>query len=233
MNLTAVLTGALTGQTPAWLSRVARLFWVLVAGSSIGLSLYYLPESFAFAQTICPPAGCDGDLGSLTVESAALLARWQITPERFAVITTGVSLLIALVFCAVGILLFLRAQGRIAWFLSLALVLYGTLPLGAGAEPQNAVIFFLYSTYNYLLFVSLILGFYLFPNGRFVPGWSQWVALALFVTEFFYSYFPDAPFSPHNIFPPLELAIWVGALALIPLAQIYRYWRVSTRVERQ
>jgi len=237
LNLTAVLTGALTGaltgRAPTWLNYLARSFWVLIAGSSIGLSLYFLPQSFAFAQTVCPPVGCDGDLGNLTVESAALLGRWQITPARFAVITTGISLLIALVFCAVGLLIFLRAQGRIAYFLSLALVLYGTLPLGAGAEPQNAAVFFLYSTYNYLLFVSLVLGFYLFPNGRFVPAWSRWIALALFVTEFFYSYFPDAPFSPHNIFPPLELAIWVGALALIPLAQIYRYWRVSSRVERQ
>jgi hypothetical protein len=188
----------------AW---VARLFWVVVAASSIGLNLYYLPESFVYEMTVCPPAGCDDNLGGLTVASAALLAQWQITPERLALVATGVSLLVALVCCAVGILIFVRAQGSSAYFLSLALVLYGTMPLGAGADDSNFAVFLLFSTYNYVLFVSLILGFYLFPNGRFVPGWSKWVALALFVTEFFYSYFPDAPFSPHNFYPPLELTI--------------------------
>ncbi len=212
---------------------VARLFWIAIAASSIGLSLYYLPASFAFETTVCPPAGCADGIGALTAESAARLAQFQITPQQFGLISTGISLLTAIVFCAVGLLIFVRGQGRIAYLLALALVLYGTMPLSAGAESGNPVVSLLFSTYNYLLFVSLVLGFYLFPNGRFVPGWSQWVALALFVTEFFYSYFPNAPFSPHNFFPPLELAIWVGALVLIPVAQIYRYWRVSTRVERQ
>lgn len=212
---------------------IARLLWVLTAAGSLGISLYFLPATFAYEASVCSGPACTDELGVLTAESIAALARFHLTPQQFAVLSVGVSLFSALVFAAVGVLIFVRARGRIAYFLSLALVLYGSQPLGAGVESSSPILFLLFSTYNYLLFVSLILGFYLFPNGRFVPSWSIWPALALFVTEFFYSYFPTAPFSPHNIFPPLELAIWVGALALIPLAQIYRYWRVSTRVERQ
>ena len=215
------------------LERFARLVWIAVAASSIVITLYFLPATYAYERAICPAAGCGDEFGSLTPQAAAAYLHYGITPDRFAALSIGITLFSSAVFCAVAILIFVRARGRIAYLLSLALVLYGSLALSAGIDSSEPVQFLLYSTYNYLLFVSLILGFYLFPNGRFVPGWSRWVALALFVTEFFYSYFPDAPFSPHNLFPPLEFTIWVGALALIPIAQAYRYWRVSKTVERQ
>ena len=212
---------------------IARLAWIIIAASSIGLTLYHLPATYAYERTLCPATGCGDEFGILTPQAAAVYLQYGITPDRFAALSIGITLFSSAVFCAVAILIFVHARGRIAYLISLALVLYGSLTLSSGIDPNDPVLFLLYSTYSFLLFVSLILGFYLFPNGRFVPGWSRWVALALFVTEFFYSYFPDAPFSPHNFLPPLEFSIWVGALALIPMAQAYRYWRVSNTVERQ
>lgn len=224
-----------TGQsiTPIqkWRRKLARAAWLLIAAVTMIVILLSTPDLYRWGQTMCSSPMCEEDLTALTPAGAAFLATAGVSLQSYALLTTALYLASALVFCGVATLIFLRSSDRIAYLVSLALLLIGgqyffTL-------NTNSYWFLLNATHNYLLFVTLILGFYLFPSGRFVPNWSRWVAMALFVTEFFYSYFPDAPFSPHNFFPPLEMTIWVGALLLIPVTQFYRFIVVSTPVERQ
>jgi hypothetical protein len=86
---------------------------------------------------------------------------------------------------------------------------------------------------NVLGFPSLILFFLLFPTGRFVPRWTRWLAVGFAVLYELAAFFPGSSFSFLN---------WPGLLAgLVPLvafgsvvfAQVYRYRRVSTPIERQ
>jgi hypothetical protein len=87
------------------------------------------------------------------------------------------------------------------------------------------------SIVSFLGNTSLVLFFYLFPDGRFVPRWTRALAVAFVIgqiDEYFFpsSFLPDIP-------DPLNTAVVVGLLASIVYAQVYRYRWVSGPVERQ
>jgi len=88
--------------------------------------------------------------------------------------------------------------------------------------------------------VLLVLGLYLFPNGRFVPRWTRWPALALVLAPLAFpdlvgaaramgtdiaGTFPDGVRSLANASSVLLLGTWLPT-------QIYRYRRRSTPLER-
>jgi hypothetical protein len=66
--------------------------------------------------------------------------------------------------------------------------------------------------------------FLLFPSGRFVPRWTRWGVLVVFLYEVWYVFFAD------NSLPGLPFAALL--LGLVGL-QVYRYRRVSLFRERQ
>jgi signal transduction histidine kinase len=79
---------------------------------------------------------------------------------------------------------------------------------------------------------TIVLFFFLFPNGRFVPKWTIWIAGGLIFTRSFHVLFPFLNWS-------LNESIWtIGAWLIVWLvsqlySQIYRYKRVSTPVEKK
>src|SRR5215203_4983180 len=78
--------------------------------------------------------------------------------------------------------------------------------------------------------VSLLLFPFLFPDGRFVPRWTRFLAGFLGLGAFVALFFGGGSASD----PPdsLGMVIVVGLLAGA-VAQIYRYLRVSDPVQRQ
>ena len=135
-------------------------------------------------------------------------------------------------------ILFLRKRTEaMATFASFFLLGYGIVMAG----PLEALFAFrpgMYTTQVYALQSALpttpiVLIFFLFPNGRFVPRWTRFVAIASLV------YIPAA-----LILPPADLFNFEGPLIALGLgyfvfigvgvyAQVYRYRSVSTAQERQ
>jgi serine/threonine-protein kinase len=91
----------------------------------------------------------------------------------------------------------------------------------------------------------LILFLYLFPDGRFVPRWTRWLAIVFApLVSIVFVALPDSPFHPtRNVFTafgqPLTASALVVLLAFVALMlvgvgfQIYRYRRVATPAQRQ
>ena len=89
------------------------------------------------------------------------------------------------------------------------------------------------SLVSFLGAVSIDVFFLLFPNGRFVPRWMGLILLLAIINEFFNNF--PSPTSPFDANWPSwlhQLVTFVLAGATI-VAQIYRYRRVSTPVQRQ
>ena len=74
---------------------------------------------------------------------------------------------------------------------------------------------------------------YLFPDGRFIPWWTRWVGLAWIVPQIPEFFWPDSPLNPLHYPPALQAAGFLGFVLSVVVAQVYRYRRVSTPVQRQ
>ncbi|HEU5227299.1 MAG TPA: GAF domain-containing sensor histidine kinase [Ktedonobacteraceae bacterium] len=84
-----------------------------------------------------------------------------------------------------------------------------------------------------LSFSSIIFFFALFPDGRFVPGWTRWMTLAYLAWQVPLCLPSTSPFSLVH-WPPLLLASLLLCMILAcGFAQLYRYRCVSTVIQRQ
>src|SRR5438270_10914444 len=75
--------------------------------------------------------------------------------------------------------------------------------------------------------VLFLLGFSLFPHGRFLPRWTRWLVVALSAAYVPPAFFPDWPFS--GMFSKLFV---LGASTFLVVAQLYRYRRISNAIQR-
>jgi hypothetical protein len=201
--------------------------WVVLAAVVLGLDAAGIPYAYAQYQETCTGAACVNS-GRLTPEGLQDLQQFGISPEFYAAyVGVGLSTVVTLVFFAVAAVIFWRrSEDRMALFASLTLLVFGGVAINdiASAHPAFR---FPADLLNYVGQVSFGVFFYLFPDGRFVPRWTRWLAVAsalLFVPDVFF------PGSSLADLTELLFFVFIGSLVL---AQVYRYWRVSNPAQRQ
>jgi hypothetical protein len=138
-------------------------------------------------------------------------------------------------FIGLGALLFIRrSDDRMALFTSLTLVTFGGAAF-TGTMHALPSVNGLFTTPIYLLNVvgqiAFITFFYLFPNGRFIPRW----AVILVVVWSLGWLFPIFHNPSLDAFAATVTHGWLFVVLVLSavVAQVYRYWRVSTASERQ
>jgi hypothetical protein len=79
-------------------------------------------------------------------------------------------------------------------------------------------------------FLSLLLLFYLFPDGGFTPRWTRPLAIiwAIWVSIWFLHIFPESPISPTSWPKGMQLTFVVSSLGSGVLAQVLRYRTMET-----
>jgi len=141
-------------------------------------------------------------------------------------------------FAVSGVLFWRKSNDRVILLFSLALMLVEGVwlaPWPAALHPLPLVWELPFDTMLFLAQAAFLI-FYLFPDGRFVPHWTRWLALAWIVVSLdgnlpsFLSALSawSSPFSL-SIYQIVEVAFG-GSLVF---AQLYRYRRVSTPLQRQ
>jgi hypothetical protein len=133
-----------------------------------------------------------------------------------------------------GAIFWHRSDHPMALFSVLVLALFGSTYPNAWLtlETLHPVLGWLSSVLEALSIVTMFFFFYLFPDGRFVPRWTRWLAVP-WIAYIIANFFPDAPFNPDN-WPQLPyILLLLGWLLIGLFAQVYRYRRVSGPVERQ
>jgi len=81
--------------------------------------------------------------------------------------------------------------------------------------------------------VCISLLFYLFPTGRFIPRWTRWVSVGVIVFWGAQSFLPSSPFNPLGQYPVLYIGLFAGFIGTMVVAQVYRYRKVSSPIQRQ
>ena len=213
--------------------RFFRVLWVAVAVLTVGVFVWGIPSEFARLRTPCEDAVSCAWLPRLTAENTRQLVDLGLSADFFAVYFIALEVAFTVVPFAIGAVIFWRKlRDRTALVVSLMLVTWGAAffvpyPL-LDLSPLWTL---LAQTVSFVGSVLLILFLYLFPNGRFVPGWTRWPA-AVWVTGFVLAnYFYDSAIRVFD-YPLLNTLAVICFVGITAYAQVYRYRRVSTPVQR-
>jgi hypothetical protein len=215
----------------------AWLAWGAMAGMSLAIMVAGLPVSLQALRQPCIEATCDLPGVSLSAAGHQALHQIGLTSDTFAGIILGGGALTTLGFFAMAALIVWRkADSAMTLFVSLFLIVWGTeissqhrealLVLQPGWHWPVAI------SVAYVN-VSLFFFLFLFPNGRFVPGWMRLLALPLALPLLMGSLAPESVFNINTWPAAAAIVFIVLALGSGLGAQIYRYRRVSSSVERQ
>ncbi|HWZ19490.1 MAG TPA: GAF domain-containing sensor histidine kinase [Ktedonobacteraceae bacterium] len=215
---------------------LARVAWIALVLVLLGFLFVSLPANFAVLHQPCSGALCPLGGGQMFASEMSALPQSGLSLDAYAMAWIILSLVEALIWIGVGALLFWRkSDDWMALLVALMLISWGVnnttnnllYTSSLWSIPENAV----------QLIVSLAWMFTLalFPNGRFVPRWTVWITLIDLMYIAAYLLF----LRPLNIpgwllfSNPPGMVIWFSWWILLTLAQLYRYFRVSNRLERQ
>ena len=204
---------------------LARVAWVALTAVVIGLHLAGIP--YFYVRQI-------GHLNlvRLSPEQLRGFENLGLTPEFYAAYTVTLPVGTMLVFTAIATVIFWRkSDDRMALFASFTLAVFGGAALTSDVPQALAAahpsLLFPVRLLDYLGQVAFGVFFYVFPNGRFVPRWTRWLAIAVALL-----FVPDIFFPAEEIWPIVRLP-FLGFLGSLVVAQVYRYRRVSGPAERQ
>jgi hypothetical protein len=198
--------------------RPVRVLWIVCALTAAGMILASLPGYWQgiVLETFIPPIATSSD--------------YTFTMNLVAALT---SLFAALVSLLLAVLLFWRkADDVMALFMSFFLLGYSVIlagPIEVILDHFGLPVEITYLAQSGLLTLPLMAFSFLFPSGKFVPGWTRWGMVAgLIVTPLMLFTSPAQWFK----FPLLEILV-LFIIVLGVYAQIFRYRNMSSYSERQ
>ena len=207
-----------------WLALVLLLLAIFIAGLS--------PYNRELSVT-CTAGACQ--LMALSPQEVQALRDLGLSLDFYAGYNVGVDIYAVVIFILLAGLIFWRkSDSWMGFLISLALVFFGTitaLSTSALVRPYPSFRWplFLLDSLAGTLFLLL---FYIFPDGRFVPRWTRVIAIA-FAGGILINVLL---LTGDQIMPSSVLVsefLWLGALLVGVLTQIYRYRHVSTPTQRQ
>ncbi len=212
---------------------VARVAWVVAALLAVVVFVAGLPAYYEQLRTFSGPIGA---FFSPEIEDPAAvranLARLGLSAGVYAAYIVALEALLTFAFCVVGAVIFWRKSDD--WMALLAAIF---LVLQVGEAPTLALAathpawWFPVDLLGVLAVASFILFFYLFPDGRFVPHWTRWIAVVGVLLTASFTFFPG--WNARYPYATIVILCLSGLLITCVLAQLYRYVRVSGSVERQ
>jgi hypothetical protein len=214
---------------------LARAAWVTVAALAVGLFAAGIPTEFALLQVPCPTVACP--TGQLASAGLRALEALGLSLGFFAAYTVAMDVLFAAVCGAVaGLIFFRKSDDRMALFVSLALLTFGTATFTFTMEAlatQHPVWGTPVAFLHFIGAASFGLFLYLFPDGRFVPRWARWVALVWIASQLPRYFYPNWYADPNTWYDWISGLVWLSALSIAIYGQIYRYRRASSPMQRQ
>ncbi|MGH3149053.1 MAG: hypothetical protein ACRDTR_25000, partial [Rubrobacter sp.] len=172
---------------------LAQTAWVVVVLLTAVLFVASVPAYFSALYDVCREGPCIG--GQLSAGEMAVLVESGLSVGSYAGYVLALDLFVAFGFCSVGAILFWRkSRDRGALFASFALFMFGlTWPgifeavklLAGWGETVGGFLF-------ELGLASLVVLLLVFPDGRFVPRWTRWIAGFALVQLIFSAMFPGS-----------------------------------------
>ncbi len=217
---------------------LARTLWLGMVVLSSGLFVASVPARFEQLRRVVTSVV---DVGQLTLEDVHALRRLGWSSDNYALWVVVFESVAAVAFVSVATIIFWRRSGdQIALFVSLMLALFGTigLPTISAFTETHLMWASVVVALRAVFYSCLIIFFFVFPNGRFVPHWTRWLALGWIVyimgTLFVAVLRPPIVIVGVDNVQTIGVIVWLFAWLGIGMAvQIHRYRHVSTLPQRQ
>ena len=210
---------------------LARIVWIVMVVLSLTISLVDIPLQFARLHVVCVGSDCGQQL---TASIIGDLHKLNLSIDFFAASIILLEFGSYFVWVVVAFVIFWRKSNDwMALLVALFLVLFpASQSLGSPGDVGGAYPFLsvLTAFLDNLGWLMLLLFFYLFPDGRFVPRWTAGVALGYALLNILGSLlpFPRGSFSDLLGLPLLAVVVGIGLFS-----QVYRYIRISSPIQRQ
>lgn len=207
----------------------AQVGWFVVAGLAIGLTVLAIPADLGRLTAVCSGSTCSDP--HLTPSMVASLTAVGLTPTALGGYLLGVELVTVAVFAVVS-----AAVNRARPSDPLAvLAAIGLMAFGASIGPMNSLTVLqpLVAVVGFLASASLFAFAFGFPQGRFEPRWSGWLAIVVVAWQVPDTFFRSSPISSYSWPEPMSSVAWLLIAGSIVVVQVYRYRRLSTAAERQ
>lgn len=212
----------------------ATRWWVVVLLLALAALAVFVAALPAYARYLAALENIEDPVyRSLAVSN---LAAFGAAPSFYAAFYVILALVPALVCIGLtALILWRRPHDRMALFTALVVALFGVTFTGPMAVLQDSdapwrLVGYLLSAAS---IASIFLFLFVFPSGRVVPRRARWPVLVVAGYLLATGLLPGTPIDPNTWSDPvyaLFMLSWIGAGVL---AQVYRYWRVSTLIERQ
>jgi hypothetical protein len=219
---------------------LARLAWVVLAITALAIVVFSVPSSFEHYSSVCTAASevcSERAVGQPTPEGVRALRDVGLSVRSYALLNVLVDKVFQLVWFVVGALIFWRrSDDRMALLVSMFLVSFGPVTVDttdaealissqpAWSLPVRGV--------DIVGNVCAVLFFLLFPNGRFAPRWTRWLAVAFPAFQVTYGLSPKL----YSRSPALEMVsflVFLGIVVTLVWSQTYSYRRFSSPAQRR
>ncbi|HLL80527.1 MAG TPA: hypothetical protein VKT25_13560 [Ktedonobacteraceae bacterium] len=217
----------------SWLV-LAWTAWIAVSAFALTLSIANIPPGYAQYLVVCTQSNCPNQ--QATPDMVRALHDAGLSLQFYAIYLMVLAIIATMVPCVIGfIIAWRKPRDGMALLVSLTLIIFGTVTFTD--LQQMAVLYPITQLPGDLLEILhnslLLLTGLLFPNGRFVPRWTRWIALLVLLSATASVFFPMSPFDT-NIWPdPWKTTAQFLPIVVLLVSQVYRYFRVSAPVERQ
>jgi len=210
----------------------ARIAFIIELVLGAGMTIAGLPLIPSYLHALCQSNLC---LYQLSLKQLQELQAAGLSLQMYVITILIISIVAILVTYGLAILLmWKRSDDRVALFMACALVALGTTLSWGSSALAMAYPFFAFP--NQLLYffqgVVYVPLFCLFPDGRFVPCWSGWVALIQMIVVFISVFFSDVLLS-NPLLSNIGMVFGVGAFVFVAGTLLYRYRQTSIYQQRQ
>lgn len=202
---------------------------LLAALALVALFALAVPARLRALSTVCAASPCAP--GQVSPGMTA-----QLAPATYALALVSIETAFALLHLLVALVIFWRRpRDPMALFVAFTLVAWGTTfpPTLLALPAADPAWFWPVEAVRFAGAGLVTLLFFVFPDGRFRPGWAGMLA-AIWIGSQVPKYFaPTSILNPDNWRPVLLAAASAGFLAVMVALQVYRYLRVSNAQQRR
>jgi len=201
---------------------------------ALGLFVASIPLYDAHLHLLCAgaAAACTTS-GQLTPGDVRRLHELGLSRDFYATYTIVLVSLSALGYWLVAAFLFWRkSDDRVALLATVSLVTF-PMVFNPGIHTLPSPWWSLANGLSFLGSLCLVLFFYVFPSGHFVPSFTRWVTVVALLYWGLVYFFPVSSFNPFSRSQVLNVLTYLGLLGGIIIVQIYRYRQVSSPAQRQ